>query len=106
REELDFELEAERQEKFRELHAGDPDIAIPKVVRERSTRRVLTSEMAHGRTLEDAARDAPERRRGYAEVLWRFVFRGNLVGSMFNADPHPGNYLFGAGRRIVFLDFG
>src|SRR4051794_38134033 len=25
---------------------------------------------------------------------------------MFNADPHPGNYLFQADGRIAFLDFG
>jgi predicted unusual protein kinase regulating ubiquinone biosynthesis (AarF/ABC1/UbiB family) len=25
---------------------------------------------------------------------------------MFNADPHPGNYLFGPDGRVTFLDFG
>jgi hypothetical protein len=25
---------------------------------------------------------------------------------LFNADPHPGNYLFPEGGRVVFLDFG
>jgi hypothetical protein len=33
-------------------------------------------------------------------------FRPILVGGVFNADPHPGNYLFNDGGPVVFLDFG
>jgi len=106
REELDYRLEAERQEQFRALHGGDPTIAIPRVIRERSARRVLTMELVQGATLEEAASASPELRRCYAETLWRFVFKGNLVGGMFNADPHPGNYLFQPNGAVTFLDFG
>jgi predicted unusual protein kinase regulating ubiquinone biosynthesis (AarF/ABC1/UbiB family) len=106
REELDYTLEAERQRAFIELHAGDPHIRIPAVIAERSTRRVLTTELVHGKTLEQAALAPEAERRHYCEVLWRFVFKGNLVAGMFNADPHPGNYLFGDDGRIAFLDFG
>jgi predicted unusual protein kinase regulating ubiquinone biosynthesis (AarF/ABC1/UbiB family) len=106
REELDYRLEAEHQEQFRQLHAGDGAISIPRVVRERSARRVLTMELVSGATLEEAALAPPELRRRYAETLWRFVFKGNLVGGMFNADPHPGNYLFQPDGGVIFLDFG
>jgi predicted unusual protein kinase regulating ubiquinone biosynthesis (AarF/ABC1/UbiB family) len=34
------------------------------------------------------------------------VFKGNLVLGMFNADPHPGNYLFRPDGAVTFLDFG
>jgi predicted unusual protein kinase regulating ubiquinone biosynthesis (AarF/ABC1/UbiB family) len=106
REELDYRLEADHQERFRELHAADRAISIPRVVRERSARRVLTMELVHGATLEEAALAPPELRQLYAETLWRFVFKGNLVGGMFNADPHPGNYLFQRDGSVTFLDFG
>lgn len=106
REELDYGLEAQRQKAFAELHAGDPHIAIPKVIEDRSSRRVLTSELAEGRSLEEAATASEDERRKHAETLWRFVFKGNLVAGMFNADPHPGNYLFGTEGRVTFLDFG
>jgi predicted unusual protein kinase regulating ubiquinone biosynthesis (AarF/ABC1/UbiB family) len=106
REELDYRLEAERQEQFSRLHAADPSIYIPRVVRERSARRVLTMELVTGATLEEAALAAPELRASYAATLWRFVFKGNLIGGMFNADPHPGNYLFQADGSVTFLDFG
>jgi predicted unusual protein kinase regulating ubiquinone biosynthesis (AarF/ABC1/UbiB family) len=106
REELDYSLEAKRQRQFAELHAGDPTIRIPSVIAERSSRRVLTTEMAQGLDFEAAAAASEAERVAWAETLWRFVFKGNLVGGMFNADPHPGNYLFGQNGVVTFLDFG
>jgi predicted unusual protein kinase regulating ubiquinone biosynthesis (AarF/ABC1/UbiB family) len=106
REELDYTLEAERQQRFRALHGSDPTIRIPAVFPDRSSRRVLTTEFARGISLEEAAESAPALRRAWAETLWRFVFKGNLVGGAFNADPHPGNYLFQPDGQITFLDFG
>jgi predicted unusual protein kinase regulating ubiquinone biosynthesis (AarF/ABC1/UbiB family) len=106
REELDYRLEAERQEAFARLHAGDQQIKIPRVFRQRSARRVLTMDLVSGHTLEQAAEADEGLRRCYAQALWRFVFKGNLIGGMFNADPHPGNYLFQSDGSVFFLDFG
>lgn len=106
REELDYRLEAAQQRYFIGIHAGDDKIAIPRVIDDRTARRVLTSEFVEGSTLEQAATRPESERRAWAETLWRFVFRGNLVGGRFNADPHPGNYLFQEDGRIWFLDFG
>jgi predicted unusual protein kinase regulating ubiquinone biosynthesis (AarF/ABC1/UbiB family) len=106
REELDYRLEARRQSEFARLFAGDPQIRIPAVFPSRSSLRVLTSEFVVGDRLEDAAARSESERLAYAEALWRFVFKGNLVGGMFNADPHPGNYVFQPEGRIAFLDFG
>jgi predicted unusual protein kinase regulating ubiquinone biosynthesis (AarF/ABC1/UbiB family) len=106
REELDYTLEAERQRFFAELHEGDVTVRVPRVVLERSSRAVLTAERVRGRTLEDAALAREPERRAYAETLWRFVFKGTMVGGLFNADPHPGNYVFHEGGAVSFLDFG
>ncbi len=106
REELDYTLEARRQREFAQLFEGDPQIYVPQVITERSSGRVLTSEFVVGQGLDDAAKLGESERRAYAEALWRFVFKGNLVGGMFNADPHPGNYVFQPDGRIAFLDFG
>ncbi len=81
---------------------------VPAVVEDRSTRRVLTSELAEGLGFEAAcARPEPER-AGWAGTLWTFVFEGLLGHALFNADPHPGNYVFveGEGSPAWFLDFG
>lgn len=104
-EELDYELEARRQKQFIALHQGDPAIRIPDVIDDRSAKRVLTTTLARGQTLEEAGQADVKTRKHYAETMWRFVFKGNLVGGMFNADPHPGNYIFQDGT-VVFLDFG
>lgn len=106
REELDYALEARRQSQFRDLYAGDPRIHIPRVIESHSGARVLTSELVRGLEFEAAVRAAPAARRGYAQVLWRFVFSNILVHEVFNADPHPGNYLFHEDGRVTFLDFG
>jgi predicted unusual protein kinase regulating ubiquinone biosynthesis (AarF/ABC1/UbiB family) len=106
REELDYTLEAERQWQFSTLHQRDRTIRIPWVIDNRSSRRVLTTELATGDTLEQAVTAPQALRRSYCETLWRFVFKGSLVSGKFNADPHPGNYLFHPDGKITFLDFG
>ena len=106
REELDYRLEARRQREFAQIFQGDPQIFVPAVIAERSSTRVLTSEFVVGWGLDEAATRTESERRAYAEALWRFVFKGNLVGGMFNADPHPGNYVFQPDGKIAFLDFG
>lgn len=107
REELDYRIEAAHQERFARVHQLTPNAVIPAVVTSHSARRVITTELVQGRTLEQALLHAStEDRIGYATTLWRFVFRSTLVAGEFNADPHPGNFLFGDVPKIAFLDFG
>jgi len=105
-EELDYAHEAEVQTRFAAIHAGDPSIKIPAVVADRTARRVMTSELVKGLDF-DAARARPEEERAaWAATLWRFVFGSLLRAGLFNADPHPGNYVFQPGGAVAFLDFG
>jgi predicted unusual protein kinase regulating ubiquinone biosynthesis (AarF/ABC1/UbiB family) len=106
REELDYALEAERIGHFARVHAGDPTVRIPALVASRSGKRVLTTEFVRGGTFEEACAASENERRAWAETMWRFVFKGNLIGGKFNADPHPGNYVFHDEGRITFLDYG
>jgi len=106
REELDYTLEAERQRAFARIHRGDRFIRVPAVIAERSSKRVLTTELVRGVSLEEAGEADPALRTSYCETLWRFVYKANLIGGLFNADPHPGNYLFREDGSIAFLDYG
>jgi predicted unusual protein kinase regulating ubiquinone biosynthesis (AarF/ABC1/UbiB family) len=106
REELDYELEARRQQAFAALHADDPRIVIPAVIGSHSTRRVLTTALMDGLPFTEACAAAPEDRRRWCETLWHFVYGSIMVGGMFNADPHPGNYFMQPDGRVVFFDFG
>ena len=104
--EVDYTREAAAQERFAHLHAGDPEIFIPTVIRERSSRRVLCMDYVRGEPLEHAATWPQHERVRIAQILWRFAYKSILVGGVFNADPHPGNYLFTRGGAVAFLDFG
>lgn len=106
REELDYTLEAERQIAFAKIHAGDPAIHIPDVITDRSTRGVLTTEFVRGVGLDEASLASPRERGAWCETLWRFAYKGTVIGGMFNADPHPGNYFFLPEGRAAFIDFG
>jgi predicted unusual protein kinase regulating ubiquinone biosynthesis (AarF/ABC1/UbiB family) len=106
REELDYVCEAANLRSFAALHAGDPTVLVPELVDSHSSARVLTTALARGASFEEACA-APEVERGaWARTMWRFVFKGTLVGGMLNADPHPGNYIFHDGGRVTFLDYG
>ncbi len=106
REELDYTLEARRQTEFRALHEGNPKIHIPRIIEACSTHRVLTSEFVTGLPFAEAREASEDERRAWAETLWSFVYGSNLMGGLFNADPHPGNYIFGPEGHVSFLDFG
>lgn len=106
REELDYELEARRTQAFRELHRGDASIIVPRVFESLSTKRVLVSELITGDSFETACNAPSAERDAWAATMWRFVHRGILVGGLFNADPHPGNYIFKRDGTVGFLDFG
>jgi len=106
REELDYAHEAESLRAFGRLHAGDPTVRVPALVDECCGARVLTTELARGASFEQACAAPEDERRAWAQTMWRFVFKGTLVGGLLNADPHPGNYVFQEGGRVTFLDFG
>jgi len=107
-EELDYSLEAERLRFFAKLHEDEPLACVPAVIDARSSGRVLTTELVRGVDFDAACAADAVSREAWVRTLWRFVFRSNLVGGMFNADPHPGNYIFHEDTpgKVTFLDFG
>ncbi|HSK98014.1 MAG TPA: AarF/ABC1/UbiB kinase family protein [Euzebyales bacterium] len=105
--EIDYQREAQYQAAFHERYDGHPFIGVPRVFPEYCRPRVIVSEYVAGRSFEEmmATTGVAERRR-YGEIIYRFVFGSLHRFRLFNGDPHPGNYLFPADGRVVFLDFG
>src|SRR5262249_52353570 len=94
-EECDYTREADNQRLFAQLWAGEPDVRVPDVVAERSTRRVLTTELCAGEDLDAfAARARQEVKDRAGATLFRAAFHTVFHRAIFNGDPHPGNYLF------------
>ncbi len=107
RDELDYGREAQMQDVFRRIHAGDDAIVIPRVHHALTTRRVLTTELLGGEAYADFVKAASQEERSAAGVtLWSFTFRALLRHGYLYADPHPGNYRFLGRGRVGFLDFG
>ena len=104
--ETDYVREAANQELIAAAFRDDDRISVPAVFRELSSKTVLTTEFATGARFESALAWDQQQRDLAGETLFRFhhecVFR---VGH-HNADPHPGNYIFGPDGRVTFLDFG
>lgn len=105
-EELDYRREAANQAEFAERYRGHPFIHVPDVIASLSTRRLLTQELVVGWSWSEAL-DAPQALRDrWAETIHRFGIGSYHRFSTFNADPHPGNYVFHDDGTVSFLDFG
>ncbi|WP_298209401.1 AarF/ABC1/UbiB kinase family protein [Ferrimicrobium sp.] len=105
-EELDYTKEARRTQTFADYYQDHPLIVVPRVYFTLSSPHVLVTQFLHGRRFEEVLDESQHARDAYGEVLFRFVFRSLYRLSLFNGDPHPGNYLFFDDGRIGFLDFG
>lgn len=106
-EECDYERELANQRDFYYCWLDDDQVFIPKVYEELSRRRVLVTEFVHALEWKEMLGAAPaELKSHYGRVIFRFVFQSLFRYGMFNADPHPGNYLFHPDGRITFIDFG
>jgi predicted unusual protein kinase regulating ubiquinone biosynthesis (AarF/ABC1/UbiB family) len=104
--ELDYELEAQRQQRFGELFAGHPFIRIPRVYPELGSRRVLVQQFFEGKPFAAAREMSQEERNRIAEIIFRFTFGSMHRFGLFQADPHAGNYLLLSDGSVAFLDFG
>jgi predicted unusual protein kinase regulating ubiquinone biosynthesis (AarF/ABC1/UbiB family) len=105
-EELDYGLELTNQSEFADHYRGHPFARVPEVFPELSSDRVLTMEMVHGRRWNQIGDVDQALRDRWGEAINRFFFGSIARFGMFNADPHPGNYLFHDDGTVTFLDFG
>ena len=107
-EEMDYLNEAENAEKFRNLHLHNSKIAVPKIYKETTSRRVLTMEWIDGTKLtnlegvKNLGIDPDE----MIEIGVQCSLEQLLEHGFFHADPHPGNLLALKDGRLCYLDFG
>ncbi len=115
-EEIDYLHEAVNLERFAEDFAGDERVAVPRVVWERCTRRVLTLEdvtaikITDTKALMAAGIDPVQVAPVFAAVMFDQLF----TNGFFHADPHPGNIFVTTDTdpsamhpwKLTFIDFG
>jgi predicted unusual protein kinase regulating ubiquinone biosynthesis (AarF/ABC1/UbiB family) len=106
REECDYQAEARNQLLFSRL-ADDSSCMVPAVIEEKSSQRVLTTEMAPGLPFYQFCDQATQEQKNQAAaIIFDFAFSCIFKHCVYNADPHPGNYLFDQDGRVFFIDFG
>jgi predicted unusual protein kinase regulating ubiquinone biosynthesis (AarF/ABC1/UbiB family) len=107
REEVDYCSEANNTEWFR-AHLKIKAVVIPKVHRQLSSKRVLTTQRLQGQHLEEWLQGNPcqTQRNIFAQQIYDTFVQSFYGLHALNADPNPGNYLFCENRQLGLLDFG
>jgi predicted unusual protein kinase regulating ubiquinone biosynthesis (AarF/ABC1/UbiB family) len=103
RRELDFRREADNLKRMRQVLEPFPRLAVPEVLDDISTSRLLVMEEIQGVPV----REAPpgKARTEAARQLLEAYYAQVMTEGFFHADPHPGNMKWW-NDRIYFLDLG
>jgi ubiquinone biosynthesis protein len=104
--ELDYRREAANERFFRGVFAEEPGFAIPDVIGEYCTGRVLTHERVEGRKVSEIADLSNRRRAAVSQRIARFVLEPAFEHGLFYADPHAGNLLIRDDGSLAVVDFG
>src|SRR5579862_495099 len=104
RAELDYLREGRNIAAFREIFDGEIGFALPEVLWEYTTSRVLTMTSVEGAKISESPKLGPKRRAAAAQRLARFVLEPALIHGIFHADPHPGNVLVQSSGAIGAID--
>lgn len=116
--ELDYLSEGKNAEAFAASFEGDGSVKVPRVVWNRTTRRVLTLEDVTAIKITDyeAITAAGVNRAKVADRLLATYLKQIFEDGFFHADPHPGNLFVlplpekdedGSTQfRLTFIDFG
>jgi ubiquinone biosynthesis protein len=108
RKELNFIEEARNCKRFRKNFEESPDIYIPMIYDEFTTRKVLVMERIKGARIDNIAgiESMGVERRHLATIGVNAYFKQILEDGFFHADPHPGNIFVMPDGRIGLMDFG
>ncbi len=107
-EEMDYCNEATNAETFAALHSHNSRIAVPRIFRDATARRVLTMEWIDGVKLTnlEAVRELGIDPDDMVTLGVNCSLQQLLEHGFFHADPHPGNLLALPDGRLAYLDFG
>ena len=107
-EELDYLKEAQHIRRMTAMYADVPEIIVPDVVREATTRRVLTMEFVDGIPPGEAVSDQyPQHLKNqWGITLFEFTLRGLLEHRFLHADPNFANFAFREDGAVAVYDYG
>jgi ubiquinone biosynthesis protein len=103
--ELDYGREADQLERFAWQFEHEPGVRIPRLIREYSSRRVLTMTYVPGAKLSQSEHLTGDR-AAIARRLGSNVLKQVFAFGYFHGDPHPANVFVQSGDIIGFYDLG
>lgn len=106
RNELDYEREAGNIHFFRRIFEKQQGFALPEVLGEFSTSRVITLTLLEGKKPSEQVSVSKRRRATIARRVARFVLEPAFTHGIFHADPHGGNFLILDDGSLAVIDFG
>jgi predicted unusual protein kinase regulating ubiquinone biosynthesis (AarF/ABC1/UbiB family) len=110
REELDYGREARHAALYQDILVDTPEVRVPKVRLDLSTRRLLTMDWLEGRKLLEHKGDPQQVRNRLAQAMFRAWWRPFAHHGVIHGDPHLGNYTAfqadGEAQGINLLDYG
>ncbi|MFA7061753.1 MAG: AarF/ABC1/UbiB kinase family protein [Pedobacter sp.] len=106
--ETDYLQEADFGKQLSNFFTPADRIVIPRIYRQYSTQRVLTTEYIHGCHLDEFLASDPgqELRDHFAHLITAATLRVFYRAHWLLADPNPGNYIFMDDGRLGLIDFG
>lgn len=106
REELDYALEARHSQLYSEMLAKEPNVHVPEVVPELSTKRLLTTTWQDGKKILTFVEGSEEQRAQLALNMFRAWYVPLYYYGVIHGDPHLGNYSVRPDDSINLMDFG
>ncbi|EGR30031.1 hypothetical protein IMG5_144060 [Ichthyophthirius multifiliis] len=106
--ECDYVEEAKKQEQMRKFLKGDKDYNIPMVIKEISTKRILTSELIQGDSIDYICYNySQEERNDIGRRLMKLTLRELFEFQTMQTDPNPSNFYFNRFyNKLNLIDFG
>lgn len=103
--ELDFRNEAANMQRFsRQQH--HPRIRVPELIKPLSSERILVTSWEGETRLRDYLDENREKAGDLLGVLLTSYLQQVTRFGVYQADPHPGNFLVNDAGQVVILDFG
>lgn len=103
--ELDYRAEASNIEMFRQNFREIPNIHLPEVYRDLSTRYVLCMEHIEGRKMTELL-DAGDDTHDLVTLYFNMAYQMLFVDGFFHGDLHPGNVLIQNDGSLAVIDCG
>ncbi|XP_055694834.1 atypical kinase COQ8B, mitochondrial [Lutzomyia longipalpis] len=105
--EVDYLREAEYTEKYAEMVAHFPEYRVPRVIRDLTTKSILTTELVPGVPLDQCFDLDESHRMAIGRGVMNLCMQELFVMQCMQTDPNWSNFLYDQhSRQLMLIDFG